>query len=490
MRCVEIASANVIPPRQTVSRTVRTFYEEAFWNDLNEWLKVYEPRIEFRFPPPVGKTEAKANAASVSRQRHQKNEIRRMDELGHSATALPGQTSEKPGAKSKIRASLASVLEGWFDKPLNDLPKKLRRRVQQEFFPAPWDDLTEDQRRIVAQQRDYQNDPAMEPDREFWWNFFARKNDLERQIKEWQATATPTASDRAKQEERLAELEKELARMERQERLVLNGNHPGKSVDRGERDDSAISTLPEGFIAYPKAIKLLADRIGATREELAAWVWVGPDNGGLAAYLNAIEDNPPPRFYFDYHPGMADNFDYLSPLMACWFREDDLSSFEPTDRYITGKELIERWSKQPGIEPAAFIRAKISESRLQDIHPIFGVTQGTNGEDGSYPPLESGLFARSEIEKVEAIDFACPGGEGPAKSVEIGTPQWRAQTARKAANARHNRPGGSRDKQQQMCDKWATGKYSSRDRCAEEEYAALGMSYSAARKALRNTPDP
>lgn len=76
------------------------------------------------------------------------------------------------------------------------------------------------------------------------------------------------------------------------------------------------------------------------------------------------------------------------------------------------------------------------------------------------------------------------------KDLEVGTPQWRKQTARKAANARHDQPGGSRDKQQQIREIWATGKYSSRDRCAEEECAALGMSYSAARRALQNTPDP
>jgi hypothetical protein len=76
------------------------------------------------------------------------------------------------------------------------------------------------------------------------------------------------------------------------------------------------------------------------------------------------------------------------------------------------------------------------------------------------------------------------------EGLEVGSAEWRSQTARNAANARHDQPGGSRDKHQQIRDIWATGKYSSRDRCAEEECAALDMSYSAARKALRNTPDP
>lgn len=61
---------------------------------------------------------------------------------------------------------------------------------------------------------------------------------------------------------------------------------------------------------------------------------------------------------------------------------------------------------------------------------------------------------------------------------------------RNKVNARHNKPGGSRDKVNQMRTIWSEGKYTSRDICAEQECAALDMSFSAARKALRGTPDP
>ena len=54
------------------------------------------------------------------------------------------------------------------------------------------------------------------------------------------------------------------------------------------------------------------------------------------------------------------------------------------------------------------------------------------------------------------------------------------------ANALHDKEGGSRWKQNEIKRLWQTGKYSSRDRCAEEECGGLDMSYSAARKALRN----
>jgi hypothetical protein len=58
--------------------------------------------------------------------------------------------------------------------------------------------------------------------------------------------------------------------------------------------------------------------------------------------------------------------------------------------------------------------------------------------------------------------------------------------AKNAANVRHNKKGGSRGKRAEIRKIWKSGKYSSRDRCAEEECGALDMSFSAARKALRN----
>jgi hypothetical protein len=69
-------------------------------------------------------------------------------------------------------------------------------------------------------------------------------------------------------------------------------------------------------------------------------------------------------------------------------------------------------------------------------------------------------------------------GDARQPPAGVGSVMWRKQTAKAAANARHNRPGGSRDKRRQIREIWATGKYSSRDLCADEECAALGMSFS------------
>lgn len=391
--------------------------------------------------------------------------------------------------------SLTAALEGWFDKPKDGLPDKQRHRVEVDFFPMPWDDLSPERRRSVAAQWDYQHDPAMESDRQYWWDFYIRMSVIETQIAQWEAVATPTAGDLTLKETRLAECRQELARMEHQQRQARGDYYPERK--RLDDEGAASSTTRDSlgpYIAYPKALKMLFERLGAIPEEMAAWVMVGPKDGGLAAYLNANELDPPPRFCYGFGYGSTDDFDYLSPLMACWFREDDIARFEPVHRDITGKALIERWSKQPGIQPEAFIRAKIAESRLTDRHPICGLTQGTNPQNPSSPPLTSALFMLSEVKDIEAEDFSTVQDDSNSKekvtSPEIGSTEWRRQNAQKAANTRHDQPGGSRDKQRQIKEIWASGKYSSRDICAEQECAALGMSFTAARNALKNTPDP
>jgi hypothetical protein len=61
---------------------------------------------------------------------------------------------------------------------------------------------------------------------------------------------------------------------------------------------------------------------------------------------------------------------------------------------------------------------------------------------------------------------------------------------RKGAHALHSKPGGAYEKHAKLLEIFASGKYTSRDACAEQECAGLDMSFSAARRVLRNTPDP
>lgn len=316
--------------------------------------------------------------------------------------------------------SLCLAFEDWFDKPLADLPEALRQRVEQEFSPMPWDQLSPAGRRSVALQLDYQHDPATAEERRLWWDFYQRVDAVKDQIAKWEAVAAPTAADLALKETRLAELNQELTRMKIQERTSVGEYRPEqKHVDVQDGGSAASPAPPIRYIAYPKAMNRLTTRLNATPEELAAWLFMGPEDGGIAAYLNANELDPPPRFR--YATG-SDSQDYVAPLMACWFKSNELDQFEPADRYITGKTLIERWSAVPNLDPAAFIRAKIAESRLTDMHPIYGGTQGGFSDESDYPPLASGLFALSQIENVEAADFAEVAESGDTSTTLVQPP--------------------------------------------------------------------
>lgn len=301
--------------------------------------------------------------------------------------------------------SLSKALDGWFDKPLAELPDALRHRVETDYSPMPWDNVSPGNRRSVAAQWDCQHDPAMENERQHWWDFYIRMDGLKKQIETWTAIATPTATDLAQKENRLAELQRDLAIMEKEKKQPYrNPADRQRNISLGQSADASNTAGKPEYIAYPKAMKSLADRLKATPEELAAWVFFGPglELGGIAAYLNANELDPPPRFYYANYVG---SFDYLAPLMGCWFIAEEIASFQPAERYITGKALIERWGKQPDIQPEAYILAKIRESRLMDCHPIYGGTEATFSGVGLFPPLETGLFPLSHIEEIEVSDF-------------------------------------------------------------------------------------
>jgi hypothetical protein len=102
-----------------------------------------------------------------------------------------------------------------------------------------------------------------------------------------------------------------------------------------------------------------------------------------------------------------------------------------------------------------------------------------------------------EQEKQVTLNYAKIAVEALNKGLRVGGEliahdmKTRAkELGKKAAEIRHGKPGGSREKANEMRLLWASGKYLSRDICAEQESGALGLSFSTARKALRNTPDP
>jgi hypothetical protein len=174
------------------------------------------------------------------------------------------------------------------------------------------------------------------------------------------------------------------------------------------------------YLPYPDAIAILRKNLNATPAELAAWIfmgYMGLKTGGIAAYLNAGEIPEPPRFRFPTGEwsGPGEDHDYFEPMMACWFRADEIENFVPTVRYMLGRDLLARWSQLPS--PAAYIRAKVREfrlvepvngdvrePRLVDLHPVYGGTLASYPEEKGYPPIDLGLFLVSDIQRIETED--------------------------------------------------------------------------------------
>jgi len=101
-----------------------------------------------------------------------------------------------------------------------------------------------------------------------------------------------------------------------------------------------------------------------------------------------------------------------------------------------------------------------------------------------YPELNFALF-----NLVEALD-AITNFEPSKHMCAVLHKEAQKQTAKLGAEAKHSGPTGKRIAKEKIREIWSSGKYSSRDVCAEQECAVLDMSFSTARKALRGTPDP
>jgi hypothetical protein len=168
--------------------------------------------------------------------------------------------------------------------------------------------------------------------------------------------------------------------------------------------------VADELITYLKARQILKDRLNATEDEIAIWVFWGgePEMGGLDAYFT---DGKGQRHQIRYCPGSDGNDDYLSVLVNLDFKAQDLQNFKPADRYIARAELIKRWSLRFGGEKAAQALIDTEKGKglrsvdgenfwprfgLLEVHPITGLADALDG-------LKlQGLFALGEVMRIEA----------------------------------------------------------------------------------------
>lgn len=148
-------------------------------------------------------------------------------------------------------------------------------------------------------------------------------------------------------------------------------------------------------------------------------------------------------------------------------------------------------TREQAIELAAahFIRAQDLTVMLSNLltsmkDQVESLKQAAVGTKALASKAKLMLVIENSEERLQA--FAAAGAA--AQAVE--TARAASARGRAAAEALHSGPGGYREKNAAIRAAWATGKYRSRDECAEKEHKGLSISFSTARKALRGTPDP
>ena len=290
-------------------------------------------------------------------------------------------------------------LKGLFGVPLNELPAELTEVIRLSVIPRfslvkPWDDLSPEEQYAVATLFDYLQHPATKQFQQYDEELTQRKKLTIDKIKKVESTPVLSITELERQEYLLSELSDQLRTIEySQNSLNCNPVDVDSVLYEPVQDTSR-------FIPYPQAFKLLEKRLSASPEEIAAWVYLGQNEGGLAAYIDINNSSGPSRFHFKY--GLREE-SYLAQLMSSWFLAGDVTGFQPEDRFITGRQLIEHWQKQSAIQVDAFIKAKIDENRLRDLQPIVSTSQWC--KESSAPSLDSALFPWSEIEVIDSVDF-------------------------------------------------------------------------------------
>lgn len=121
--------------RYTAAKPVRTFHEEAYWDDLNAWLAENEPRLGYRFSLPgrdgstvpidIDADGTTQPLKAVTRALVHRTAIsKKLKELGYDLLALPKTPPGKASvAKQAARKALYPMSQAVFDKAWQALLK-------------------------------------------------------------------------------------------------------------------------------------------------------------------------------------------------------------------------------------------------------------------------------------------------------------------------------------------------------------------------------
>lgn len=99
------------------TRQVHYFYEEAYWDDLNSWLKAHEPHVRYRFRAPPITAKGSTDLAD-------------MDRPEHSETAMPkgpARFNHDPELQARANEAAEKFIQGQGRKPtVQEVAKRLQ----------------------------------------------------------------------------------------------------------------------------------------------------------------------------------------------------------------------------------------------------------------------------------------------------------------------------------------------------------------------------
>jgi hypothetical protein len=169
------------------------------------------------------------------------------------------------------------------------------------------------------------------------------------------------------------------------------------------------------LVPYSVARKLLAKKFQATTEEIAAWLYDGwPDNekdtldGSAPAHvLRAYVCKPragatPPWFAFPTATSKGHSLDLGAAMVGCYFNADELHSFTPEARYVTGLALVDKLVELTGGQEAAevLIQRHVNHGRLTCFHPMTGLTRWDEENWPGMAPRDAALFSCSQVDPI------------------------------------------------------------------------------------------
>ena len=288
---------------------------------------------------------------------------------------------------------LCHELNGYFDVALADLPDELRERVMEAYRLFSWDELDTEQRRYRAEQYDQQHDPGWEVNQQFAIDLLDQLHGIQREAAEWSKVAVSSATDLKKQQDQLQQLSVREAHFRAVVLRLDERDFPKYQLRRS----LSLTDTQARLMSLNSTEDFLMSKLGASPEEIAAWVDMGSEAGGLDAFLG---NWPLEQFYFK--PGMS--MDYLGELYLCRFLEAQVAKFSPGHRVVTGRELIENMLSSFGARARAYAIAQISEGSLLDFHPTRGVTDAGVYTNSGFPALEEGLFFVSQVVSLSRRD--------------------------------------------------------------------------------------